>query len=166
VRPLGQQLIPSSLSAYIHTCSMYGCWKCPLSPPTPWDITNILSWLHKPAAPGVATNHSTRTFILMFSDPTHCPAAHCSAMTHHFNLNLLYLEAQNYGPYQAEDQTWVTIDNIFSTNTFQSNLKISTDVIRNLHKTPLIKFLASTFPTVNSIPDIFISPCTYISTYV
>jgi len=121
-----------------------------------------LSWLHKPAAAGVATNHSTCSFILMFMDPTHCTAAHCSAMTHHFNLNLLYLEAQNYGPYQAKDQTWVTINNIFCTNTLQSNLKTSIDVISNLHNTPIINSLTSIFPTINSVPDIFISPCTYI----
>ena len=98
--------------------------------------------------------------------PTHCPAAHCSAMTHHFNLNLLYLEAPNYGAYQAKDQTWVTINYILCTNTLQSNLKTSTDVIRNLHNTPLINSLNSIFPTINSVPDIFIIPCIYIYIYI
>ena len=116
------------------------------------------SRLHKPAAASVATYHSTGTFILMFMDPTHCPAAHCSAMTHHFNLNLLYLEAQNYGPYQAKDQTWVTINYIFCTNTLQSNLKISIDVIRNLHNTPIINSLTSIFPTINSVLDTRVCP--------
>jgi hypothetical protein len=91
------------------------------------------TFCHKPAAAGVATNHNTCTYILMFTDPTHCPAAHCTAMTHHFNLNLLYLEAKNYGPYQDKDQTWLAINNIFCNNIVQSNLKISTDVIRILH---------------------------------
>jgi len=95
-----------------------------------------------------------------------CPAAHHSAMTHHFNLDLLYLEELNYGPYQAKDQTWVTINYIFCTNILQSNLKISTDIIRNLHNTPIINSLTSIFPTINSVPDISISPCTYICTYI
>jgi hypothetical protein len=43
--------------------------------------------------------------------------------THHINLNLLYLEAQDDGPYQAENETGIPINNIFCTNTFQSNLK-------------------------------------------
>jgi hypothetical protein len=134
--------------------------------PTAGDITNIFSQLHKPVAADVATNQSTCTFILMFTDPMHCPAAHCSAMTHHFSLNLLYLETLNYGPYQGKDQTWVSINNIYCTNILQSNLKTSTDVIRNLHNTPLINSLTSIFPTINFVPDIFISPCTHIYIYI
>lgn len=42
--------------------------------------------------------------------------------THHIDLNLLYLEAQNNGPYQAKNKTRVSIDNVFCTDTFQSNL--------------------------------------------
>jgi hypothetical protein len=110
----------------------------------------------------VATNHSTRTFFLLLKDPVHCPAAHCFAMTHHFNLSLLYLEVQNYGPYQAKDQTWFTINNTFCTNTLQSNLKTSTGVIRILHNSPIIHTLTSIFPTINSVPDIFSA---FVDTY-
>jgi len=124
------------------------------------------SRLHKPADAGVPTNHGTCNFILMFMDPTHCPAAHCSAMTHNFNLNLLYLEVQNYGPYQAKDQTWLAINNIFCNNILQSNLKIIIDVIRVLHYISIINSLTTIFPTINSVPDIFISSCTYIYIYI
>ena len=102
----------------------------------------------------------------MFTDPTHCPVAHSFAMTHHFNFNFLYLEAQNYGPYQAKDRTCFAINNIFCNNIMQLNLKISTDVISILHYTPIINSLTSVFPTIHSLPDISISPCTYICTYI
>jgi hypothetical protein len=43
--------------------------------------------------------------------------------THHINLDFLYLETQDNGPYQAKNETGVSINNVFCTNTFQSNLK-------------------------------------------
>jgi hypothetical protein len=51
--------------------------------------------------------------------------------THHIDLDLLYLEAQDNGPYQAKNETRVSINNIFCTDTFQSNLNKGTAVSKN-----------------------------------
>lgn len=52
--------------------------------------------------------------------------------TYHIDLDLLYLEAQDYCPYQTKNETGVPINNIFCTNTFQSNLKKACNLQYNL----------------------------------
>jgi hypothetical protein len=56
-----------------------------------------------------------------------------SHITHHINLNLLYLEAQDNGPYQAKNEPRVSINNVFCTDTFQSNLNKGTATVSKLH---------------------------------
>jgi hypothetical protein len=164
------------------------CWNCPHRPRTAWHAGTVPadhaqhdmlelspqtthSMRHHKYFVKASWTSSCRSFKASqclhlhvhgpYTDNTkQCQAAQCSATTHHINLNLLYLEAENYGPNQAKDQTWVTINNIFCTNTLQSNLQTSTDGITKLHGSPVVNCLTFIFPTINSVPDILISPCT------